>query len=90
MPSLLHVPVVVCASHICRQALDIATLRRFDFSIPQKSESVLVSIPYIVILKPWVLDGLEEVNGLYERLPSVKKTEIKNFNDVQLTGPGHK
>jgi hypothetical protein len=81
IPSLLHVPAIVSASHVCRQSLNIATLRRLDFSIPQKRESVLVSVPYVVILESGVLNGLEEVNSLGDRRPSVKIAKYNNADE---------
>ena len=66
-PSLLfHVPLVIVAAHICAQTLDILGDVRLDFSVANVCEAVAVPVSDIVVLEAGSLDGLEEVNSLWD------------------------
>ena len=44
--------------------MNIATLGCLNLSVPQKCEAILVPISNVVVLEPWVFNGLEEVDCL--------------------------
>jgi len=55
---------MVPVPNVGAQALYVPSRRCLDIAIPQKRESVLVSVYVVVVLPAWCLDRLEEVYRL--------------------------
>lgn len=66
MNNLLHVPLVIVAAHVCAEALDVLGNIGLDLAVTDVREAVAVPVSDVVVFEAGSLDGLQEVNSLFE------------------------
>lgn len=56
---------MVTGPHVRSEPVDVLGLSGFDATVAQERKPVLKSVGDIIVLDPWIFDGLQEMNSLF-------------------------
>lgn len=80
-------PIVVAGTNVWSQTLYALLRVSLDFSVAQECESVLMAIFDIVILESRILNGLEEVDGLWCDILAVSRKRRQGMTSTYRARP---